>query len=79
MNSVSFAPADTPLKLADYFNIEGVFSLGSIPDKPTEGPGHLTTSVMAADFRGFAEIVFENTESYLQSWHIDGHSFFVVG
>ncbi|GAB4859440.1 hypothetical protein Ancab_010906 [Ancistrocladus abbreviatus] len=35
VNSVSFIPADTPLKLADYFKISGVFSLGSIPDNPT--------------------------------------------
>ncbi|XP_058734881.1 L-ascorbate oxidase homolog [Vicia villosa] len=79
VNSASFVPTDTPLKLADYFNIKGVFSLGSIPDKPTEAPGYLTTSVMAADFRGFVEIVFENTENHLQSWHVDGHSYFVVG
>lgn len=76
---MSFVPTDTPLKLADYFNIKGVFSLGSIPDNPTKDPGHLTTSVMAADFRGFVEIVFENTENKLQSWHVDGHSYFVVG
>jgi hypothetical protein len=34
---------------------------------------------MAADFRGYAEIVFENPEDNVQSWHIDGHNFFVVG
>ncbi|CAI0550763.1 unnamed protein product [Linum tenue] len=79
VNSVSFVPADTPLKLADHFNIGGVFSLGSIPDNPTGSGGYLQTSVMAADFRGFAEFVFENTEDSVQSWHIDGHNFFVVG
>ncbi|KAJ9686446.1 hypothetical protein PVL29_015375 [Vitis rotundifolia] len=79
VNSVSFIPADTPLKLADYFKISGVFNLGSIPDNPTGGGGYLQTSVMAADFRGFAEVVFENPEDTLQSWHIDGHNFFVVG
>ncbi|XP_028796832.1 L-ascorbate oxidase homolog [Neltuma alba] len=79
VNSVSFIPADTPLKLADYFKISGVFSLGSIPDNPTGSGGYLQTSVMAADFRGFAEIVFENPEDTLQSWHIDGHNFFIVG
>ncbi|KAG0479340.1 hypothetical protein HPP92_010198 [Vanilla planifolia] len=31
VNSVSFNSADTPLKLADYYKIGGVFSLGSIP------------------------------------------------
>ncbi|KAJ6403930.1 hypothetical protein OIU84_012182 [Salix udensis] len=79
VNSVSFIPADTPLKLADHFNIPGVFSLGSISDNPTGGGAYLQTSVMAADFRGYAEIVFENSEDNVQSWHIDGHSFFVVG
>lgn len=76
---MSFIPADTPLKLADYFKIPGVFSLGSIPDNPTGGGAYLQTSVMAADFRGYTEVVFENSEETLQSWHIDGHNFFVVG
>ncbi|XP_057961387.1 L-ascorbate oxidase homolog [Malania oleifera] len=79
VNSVSFVPADTPLKLADYFKIPGVFSLGSIPSKPTRGGAYLQTSVMAADFRAFVEIVFQNWENTMQSWHIDGYSFFVVG
>ncbi|KAF8409581.1 hypothetical protein HHK36_005659 [Tetracentron sinense] len=79
VNSVSFSPADTPLKLADYFKIPGVFYLGSIPDYPTGGGGYLQTSVMAADFRSYVEIVFENWEDTVQSWHIDGHSFFVMG
>ncbi|WVZ01844.1 hypothetical protein V8G54_022650 [Vigna mungo] len=79
VNSVSFIPADTPLKLADYYKIQGVFSLGSISDNPTGGGGYLQTSVMEADFRGFLEVVFENTEDTVESWHIDGHSFFVVG
>lgn len=76
---MSFIPADTPLKLADYFKIPGVFSVGSIPYNPTGGGAYLQTSVMAADFRGFAEVVFENPEDTLQSWHIDGHNFFAVG
>ena len=79
VNGVSFIPADTPLKLADYFKISGIFSLGSVSDGPTGGGGYLQTSVMAADFRGYVEIVFENAEDTVQSWHIDGHSFFVVG
>ncbi|KAK7324802.1 hypothetical protein VNO77_28654 [Canavalia gladiata] len=79
VNSVSFIPADTPLKLADYFKIPAVFNLGSIPDNPTGGGGYLQTSVMAADFRGYVEVVFENPEDTMQSWHIDGHHMFVVG
>ncbi|GMY09874.1 L-ascorbate oxidase homolog [Fagus crenata] len=79
VNSVSFIPADTPLKLADYFKISGVFSLGSVSDSPTGGGAYLQTSVMTADFRGYVEIVFENAEDTVQSWHLDGHNFFVVG
>ncbi|GAA0163460.1 oxidase [Lithospermum erythrorhizon] len=79
VNGVSFVQPDTPLKLADYFNIGGVFSIGSIPDRPNYGSGYLSSSVMHADFRSFAEIVFQNWEDTVQSWHIDGYSFFVVG
>ncbi|XP_010550775.1 PREDICTED: L-ascorbate oxidase homolog [Tarenaya hassleriana] len=81
VNGVSFVAPDTPLKLADYFKISGVFNLGSIPTSPSGGnnAGSLQTSVMAANFREFIEIVFQNWENTVQSWHIDGYSFFVVG
>ncbi|KAE9616414.1 hypothetical protein Lal_00034846 [Lupinus albus] len=80
INSVSFIPSDdTPLKLADYFKIDGVFQVGSIPDAPSSKPMYLDTSVMGADFRAFVEIVFQNHEDIVQSYHIDGYSFWVVG
>lgn len=79
VNSVSFIPADTPLKLADYYKISGVFWAGSIPDRPTFGGAYLQTSVMGANYREYIEIVFENYENTVQSWHIDGYSFFAVG
>ncbi|XP_059636590.1 L-ascorbate oxidase homolog [Cornus florida] len=79
VNSVSFVPADTPLKLADYFKIGGVFRVGSISDNPTGGGIYLDTSVLGADYRAFVEIVFENPEDIIQSYHLDGYSFFVVG
>uniref|UniRef100_A0A0A0L0K6 Uncharacterized protein n=1 Tax=Cucumis sativus TaxID=3659 RepID=A0A0A0L0K6_CUCSA len=79
VNSVSFVPADTPLKLADFFKIGGVFRVGSISDRPTGGGIYLDTSVMGVDYRAFVEIIFQNNENIVQSWHIDGYSFFVVG
>ncbi|KAF7126710.1 hypothetical protein RHSIM_Rhsim11G0195300 [Rhododendron simsii] len=79
VNRVSFVPADTPLKLADYFKIKGVFRVGSISDNPNDAKVYLDTSVMGADYRAFIEVVFENRESIIQSWHLDGYSFFVVG
>ncbi|KFK30447.1 hypothetical protein AALP_AA7G262200 [Arabis alpina] len=79
INDVSFVPADTPLKLADYFKIGDVFKAGSIPDKPTRGGMRLDTAVMDANHRAFVEIVFQNREKILQSYHLDGYSFWVVG
>ncbi|KAI9123722.1 hypothetical protein K1719_005022 [Acacia pycnantha] len=82
VNGVSYVEPDTPLKMADYFNIPGVFSVGSIPAYPTGGSGnnaYLQTSVLGANYHEFVEIVFQNWENSVQSWHIDGYSFFVVG
>ncbi|KAK8552441.1 hypothetical protein V6N12_041036 [Hibiscus sabdariffa] len=79
INSVSFVQPDTPLKLADTFKIGGVFRPGSISDNPYGGGIYLDTSVLNADYRAFLEIVFENDEDIVQSWHLDGYSFFVVG
>nr|CAB3496044.1 unnamed protein product [Digitaria exilis] len=86
VNGVSFAEADTPLKLADYYNISGVFQLGGIPDAPPPAYNGVDmeevqskTAVMDSDHRSFVEIVLENTEDGVQSWHLDGHSVFVVG
>jgi len=79
INSVSYVAPDTPLKLADYFKIPGVFRVGSISDRPTGGGIYLDTSVMQTDYRTFVEIVFQNDEDVVQSYHLDGYSFFVVG
>ncbi|KAF3455168.1 hypothetical protein FNV43_RR05616 [Rhamnella rubrinervis] len=78
VNSVSFVPPYTPLKLADRFKIPGVFNLGSIPSSPSWGGAYIQTSVMGANFWEFVKIVFQNWENEVHSWHIDGHSFFVV-
>lgn len=79
VNSVSYVPADTPLKLADYFNISGVFRVGSISDSPIARKMYLDTSVMGADYRAFIEVVFENRQNIVQSWHLNGYAFWVVG
>lgn len=80
INGVSFVHPDTPLKLADYFQINQVFTPGIIPDMPdqTRMPT-LGTSVIDALYRDFVHVVLYNPLSQLQSWHLDGYSFFVVG
>ncbi|XP_062075611.1 L-ascorbate oxidase homolog [Humulus lupulus] len=78
VNRVSYVDPGTPLKLADWYNIPGVFSLNSIKDKPTPGPASLGTSVIGTTLHDFVEIVFQNNESKVQTWHLDGTSFYVV-
>nr|DAD46843.1 TPA_asm: hypothetical protein HUJ06_016780 [Nelumbo nucifera] len=79
INRVSYINSDTPLKLADYFNIPGVFSLNSIQTAPGGGPAYLATAVMPAFLHEFIEVVFQNNENTIQSWHLDGYDFWVVG
>lgn len=80
LNGVSYIHPDTPLKLADYFKIPGVFNPGSMPTSPNGGnSAYLNTAVMASNFREFVEIVFQNWENTVQSYHIDGYAFWVVG
>lgn len=79
VNRVSYVNADTPLKLADYFNIPGVYSVNSIQSVPTEGPAFVATSVMLSTHHEFIEFVFQNNEKVMQSWHVDGYDFWVVG
>ncbi|KAK7283775.1 hypothetical protein RIF29_13521 [Crotalaria pallida] len=79
INSVSYVSPDTPLKLVDFFKINGVYRVNSISDKPTKRGIYLDTSVLQTDYRTFVEIVFQNDEDIIQTYHLDGYSFFVVG
>ncbi|XP_061363417.1 L-ascorbate oxidase homolog [Gastrolobium bilobum] len=81
VNGISYINPSTPLKIADWFNIPGVFNLNTINDVPPP-QGTLTklgTSVLGFTLHDFAEIVFQNNENTVQSWHMDGSFFFVVG
>ncbi|KAL0350618.1 UNVERIFIED_CONTAM: L-ascorbate oxidase [Sesamum radiatum] len=55
------------------------FSLNSIPSAPSGSGAMLATSVMGASLHEFIEVVFQNNEDTLQSWHLDGYDFWVVG
>ncbi|WVZ25247.1 hypothetical protein V8G54_003791 [Vigna mungo] len=81
VNGISHVNPNTPLKLADWYNIPGVFDLNTIKDvPPPEGtPAKLGTSVIGFTLHDFVEIVFQNNENYIQSWHMDGSSFYAVG
>ena len=79
VNGVSYVNSDTPLKLADHFNIPGVFSTSAIQSVPSNSPATVATSVVRASLHDFLEIVFQNNEKAVQSWHLDGYDFWVVG
>ncbi|MFQ6633026.1 hypothetical protein Gotur_011847 [Gossypium turneri] len=79
VNGVSYINPDTPLKLADYFNIPGVFSTNSLSELPSGRAATLATSVMATSLHDFIEVVFQNNENTMQAWHLDGYDFWVVG
>ncbi|KAF4380745.1 hypothetical protein F8388_017099 [Cannabis sativa] len=79
VNRVSYVNPDTPLKLADHFNIPGVFSVDSIQILPSEGPATVASSVVPLSLHDFIEVVFQNNENTMQSWHLDGYDFWVVG
>lgn len=79
INKVSYINPDTPLKIADFYNIPGVFQLNKIKDNPPPGPIVLGTSVFNFSLHDFTEIVFQNNEKTIQSYHFDGYDFWAVG
>eukprot|EP00250_Pteridium_aquilinum_P002707 c12930_g3_i1 orf=351-1715(+) len=66
VNSISYVNPDTPLKLADYFNLGGVFSL-DFPRFPSGNSPFSGAFVLNAGYRGFLELVFQNDENIVQS------------
>ncbi|RWW22818.1 hypothetical protein BHE74_00013558 [Ensete ventricosum] len=81
LNGVSHVEADTPMKLAEYFGIGGKsFKYNLTSDEPPTGraPAILATNVISIEFRTFVEIIFENPEKNVQSYHLNGYSFFLV-
>ncbi|KAK5818072.1 monocopper oxidase-like protein SKU5 [Gossypium arboreum] len=78
LNGISYLPPSTPLKLAQQFKIPGVYKL-DFPNKLMNRLPKLDTSVINGTFKGFMEIIFQNNDTTVQSYHLDGYAFFVVG
>ena len=81
VNGISYMDPNTPLKLADWFNIPGVFNLNTIKNTPPSHgtPAKFGVSVAGFTLHDFVEIIFHNIENTVQSWHMDGSSFYVAG
>ncbi|XP_073300053.1 L-ascorbate oxidase homolog [Primulina huaijiensis] len=80
INGVSHVDPATPLKLSEYFGLsEKEFQYNLVKDEPVSGSNAVVApSVVNATFRNFVEIIFENHEKTIQTWHLDGYSFFAV-
>jgi L-ascorbate oxidase len=82
VNGISHINPPTPLKLAEYYGVANkVFKYDTIPDDPpARGVPKVTSApiVLNMTFRNFVEIIFENHEKSIQSWHLDGYSSFAV-
>ncbi|XP_057965105.1 monocopper oxidase-like protein SKU5 isoform X2 [Malania oleifera] len=77
-NGISYLAPSTPLKLAQQFNIPGVFKL-DFPNRLMNRLAKVDTSIINATYKGFMEIIFQNNDTTVQSYHMDGYAFFVVG
>jgi hypothetical protein len=80
LNGLSYAPPETPLRLADAYGVEGVYTLDFPERPPLRGAApRIARSVINGTYRGFMELIFQNNDTRMQSYHMDGYAFFVVG
>ncbi|KAI7733137.1 hypothetical protein M8C21_013290 [Ambrosia artemisiifolia] len=77
-NGISFMNPNTPVGLADNYKLKGSYKL-DFPNTPMNRPPTMDRSLINATYKGFVEIVLENNDTVVQSFHMDGYSFFVVG
>ncbi|XP_010532249.1 PREDICTED: monocopper oxidase-like protein SKS1 [Tarenaya hassleriana] len=78
LNGISFVYPSTPVRLADRFKVKGAYKL-DFPDEPLDRPPRLDRSIINATYKGFIEVIFQNNDTKVQSFHVNGYSFFVVG
>ncbi|KAF5959856.1 hypothetical protein HYC85_001065 [Camellia sinensis] len=69
-NGISFVNPDTPIRLCRQLDF---------PSQPLTGPPRTDRSVINATYKGFIEVILQNNDTVVQSFHMDGYSFFVVG
>ncbi|KAL5709767.1 hypothetical protein ACHQM5_020414 [Ranunculus cassubicifolius] len=80
VNNVSYLTPNTPLKLADYFvNGTGVYQLDAFPTASVNDAAAYGTSVVSGTHKGWIEIIFKNNLDSMDSWHLNGFGFYVIG
>ena len=78
LSGISFLNPNTPIRLADQYKLKGVYKL-DFPAKPLTGAPQAKTSVINGTYRGFMEIILQNNDTKMHSYHLNGYAFFVVG
>ncbi|XP_045789570.1 monocopper oxidase-like protein SKU5 [Trifolium pratense] len=78
LSGISYTNPATPLRLADKYKVKGVYKL-DFPTEPITGPPRVETSVINGSFRGFMEIILQNNDTKMHTYHLNGYAFFVVG
>ncbi|KAM0895957.1 hypothetical protein ACQ4PT_023485 [Festuca glaucescens] len=78
INGISYIAPSTPLVLAQLFNVPGVYKM-DFPNHPMNRLPKVDTSIINGTYKGFMEIIFQNNATTVQSYHLDGYAFFVVG
>ncbi|KAK7322444.1 hypothetical protein VNO77_25824 [Canavalia gladiata] len=78
INGISFLKPDVPFPLADKHQLRGIYKL-DFPSKPLNRTPRIDRSIINATFKGFIEIILQNNDTTLQTFHLDGYSFYVVG
>ncbi|KAG8476601.1 hypothetical protein CXB51_033453 [Gossypium anomalum] len=78
LSGISFVNPATPIRLADQFKVKGVCKL-DFPSRPLTGPPKMETSVINGTFWGFMEVILQNNDTKVQTYHLSGYAFFVVG
>ncbi|CAH2071447.1 unnamed protein product [Thlaspi arvense] len=66
------------IRLADKHKVNGVYKL-DFPKRPLTGPPRTETSIINGTYRGFMEVIFQNNDTKMQSYHMSGYAFFAVG
>lgn len=78
LSGISFVNPSTPIKLADLYKLKGIYKL-DFPKRPLTGAPRMETSIINGTYRGFMEVILQNNDTKMQTYHLDGYAFFVVG
>ncbi|CAA0842297.1 Monocopper oxidase-like protein SKU5 [Striga hermonthica] len=78
LSGISFVNPSTPIRLADQHNVRGVYKL-DFPTRPLTGQPRMDTSIINGTYKGFMEIILQNNDTKVQTYHMSGYAFFVVG